>query len=318
MSPKVITEYTSQVWKPSIALVKTLHTKAYLVLLNQPWRWFVLALSIVKQDIQIHFYNRSGCSVSPAFNIHSNPHAFITILVAVMFGSWLCIGFDPTITVKPVRPLRVSQRKVVYDSDRAVTPEPIPEELDDSASHLESFPTLQSRSNLYFVDFIAPQPFPHEDPTPQLVDSTSHIHASDIPGPIGEIRVCDDIYKILEVLFSSGRFLGRGTVIYLVEREGKQYIIKDHWVENLQQEAAMMTLVEGIRGVPELVDSWMVEIRPGIVDVTSQYRLEECQASMKVIRTHVRTVMSPRGHPLTKFRTKRELVQCIRDIIIHL
>jgi len=318
MSPKVIAKYTSQVWKPSIALVKTLHTKAYLVLvlLDQPWRWFVLALSIMKQDIRIHFYDRSGCSVSPAFNIHSNPHAFITILAAVMFGSRLCIGFDPTITVKPVRPLQVSQRKVVYDSDRTVIPEPIPEELDDSASHLETFPTLQSRSDLHFVDFITLQPFPREDPTPQLVDSTSHIHASDIPGPIGEIQVRDNIYKILEVLFSSGRFLGRGTVIYRVECEGKQYIIKDHWVENPQQEAAMMTLVEGIRGVPELVNSWMVEIHPGIVDVTSRYHLEECQASMKVIQTHVHTVMSPCGRPLTKFRTKCELVQCIRDIII--
>jgi len=77
-----------------------------------------------------------------------------------------------------------------------------------------------------------------------------------------------------------------------------------------------MTLVEGICGVPELVDSWMVEICPGIVDVTSRYRSEECQASMKVIRTHIHTVMSLCGRPLTKFRTKRELVQCIRDIII--
>jgi len=102
MSPKVIAEYTSQVWKPSIALMKTLHTKAYLVLLDQPWRQFVLALSIMKQDIRVHFYDCSGCSVSPAFNIHSNLHAFITILMAVMFGSQLCIGFDPTITVKPV------------------------------------------------------------------------------------------------------------------------------------------------------------------------------------------------------------------------
>ncbi|KIM62388.1 hypothetical protein SCLCIDRAFT_119863 [Scleroderma citrinum Foug A] len=102
MSSKVIAKCTSQAWKPSLTLMKTLHTKAYLILLDQPWRWFVLALSIVKQDIQVHFYDHSGCSVSPAFNIHSNPRAFVTILAAIMFGSQLCIGFDPTITVKPV------------------------------------------------------------------------------------------------------------------------------------------------------------------------------------------------------------------------
>ena len=123
-------------------------------------------------------------------------------------------------------------------------------------------------------------------------------------------------YQILEVLFSLGRLLGRGTVIYLVEHEGKQYIIKDHWVENSHHEATMMTRVDGIHSIPQLVDSWVVEIRPSVVNITSRYCSEECQLSMKVIRTHVHKVMSPCGRPLTKFRTKPELIQCIRDILI--
>ena len=205
---------------------------------------------------------------------------------------------------------------MIYDSDRATFPEPIPEELDDAISHLESLPVPESQSDSHFVDFITPEPFPYADPTSQLVDSIPPIGASDTPGPIGEIRVRGVVYNILEVLFSSGGFLGRGTIIYLAEREGKQYIIKDHWVENPQQEAVMMTRMKGIRSIPQLVDSWVVEICPGVADVTSRYRSEERRASMKVIRTHVRKVTSPRGRPLTKFRTKRELVQCIRDILI--
>ena len=51
MSPKVIAEYTTQPFKPSMPLVKTLHTKAYLIFLDQPWRHFVLALSIAKQEL---------------------------------------------------------------------------------------------------------------------------------------------------------------------------------------------------------------------------------------------------------------------------
>ena len=78
----------------------------------------------------------------------------------------------------------------------------------------------------------------------------------------------------------------------------------------------MMTCMKGIYSIPQLVDSWVVEIRPSVADVTSWYRSEECWVSMKVIQTHVCKVTSPRGHPLTKFRTKRELVQCIRDILI--
>ena len=94
------------------------------------------------------------------------------------------------------------------------------------------------------------------------------------------------------------------------------YIIKDHWVENPLQEADMMKLVMGMPGVPTLIDSWEVEIEPNIVNTTSRYRTEACQASMKGKRTHVRMVMSPRGQPFTKFWTKRELITCIRDILV--
>jgi len=105
-------------------------------------------------------------------------------------------------------------------------------------------------------------------------------------------------------------------VIYLAIRDGQMYIIKDHWVENPSQEADMMKLVMGTPGVPTLIDSWEVEIEPNIVDTTSRYRTEACQASMKGKRTHVRMVMSLRGQPFTKFRTKCELITCIRDILV--
>ena len=97
---------------------------------------------------------------------------------------------------------------MVYDSDHVAIPEPIPEELEHSTSPLESLPTPKSRSDSHFVDFIAPPPFPHAHPTPQLIDSTSQISPSDTPNLIGEIRVRDVTYQILEVLFSSGGFLG--------------------------------------------------------------------------------------------------------------
>jgi len=89
MSPKVIAEYSSQGWTPSTRLAKTLHTKAYLVFLDQPWRRFVLGMSIAKQQMRMHFYDHSGCSISPPFDVHSDPAAFVAVLAAVMFGSRL-------------------------------------------------------------------------------------------------------------------------------------------------------------------------------------------------------------------------------------
>ena len=317
MSPKVIAEHTSQPFKPSLPLVKTIHTKAYLIFLDQPWRRFVLALSIAKKELRVHFYDRSGNSVSPAFNIETDPGRLVAILASVMFGSRICVGFDPTINVRPVRPLRVSRRRVVYDSARAgaAVPEPIPEESEDSCSETSSH-GLQPLPDSVSIESIASQlptftPPPHDDDNLSATNSTSNS-----PAPIGDIWIRDVRFEILEVLFSSGGFLGRGTVIYLARHGEELYIIKDHWVENPLQEAKMMKRMRGVRGVPKLIDSWTVKILPGVVDVTSRYRSEESHIHMKSIRTHVRTATSPRGRLLSNFRTKRELVQCLRDILI--
>lgn len=327
MSPKVIAEYTSQAWKPSLPITKTLHTKAYLTFLDQPWRRFVLGLSIAKEDIRVHFFNRSGISVSPPFNIHRNPRAFISILATVMFGSRLCIGFDPTITVKPVQPLRFSERKVIHHSSRADIPAAILEELEEENASIspsifatpelvEEDPSISSSTSTSAAHFNHADVAP-DTPDTLLADSAPDYPGFlDIPGPIGEIWIRDVVYEIMEILFSSSGFLGRGTVIYLARREGKMYIIKDHWVENPMQEATTMKIMQGTPGVPNLVDHWVVEIPPGRPDVTSWYRSDVDQAFMKGVRTHARTAMTPRGRPLTKFRSKREFVKCIRDVLV--
>ena len=105
-------------------------------------------------------------------------------------------------------------------------------------------------------------------------------------------------------------------MIYLARHDGQTYIIKDHWVENLSHEAEMMKAMSRIPGVPTLIDYWEVEVSSDIPDVTSRYRAEKYKVSMKGNRTHVQIVMSPRGRPLTKFRSKRELVTCIRDVLV--
>ena len=78
----------------------------------------------------------------------------------------------------------------------------------------------------------------------------------------------------------------------------------------------MMKAMSGIPGVPTLIDYWEVEVSSDIPDVTSRYRVEKYKVSMKGNRTHVWIVMSPHRRPLTKFRSKRELVTCIRDVLV--
>ncbi|KAG2131763.1 hypothetical protein DEU56DRAFT_757462 [Suillus clintonianus] len=99
--------------------------------------------------------------------------------------------------------------------------------------------------------------------------------------PIGEIQVNDNWYDILEVLFSSHGLVGRGTVCYLARKDDEEYIIKDHWVlgnaddEDILNEVAMLKNMQGVRGVPELVEFSKVKLSTGEVNNTKIYQYQE-------------------------------------------
>ncbi|KAG1747997.1 uncharacterized protein EDB91DRAFT_1048415 [Suillus paluster] len=139
--------------------------------------------------------------------------------------------------------------------------------------------------------------------------------------PIGEIQVNDNWYDILEVLFSSHGLVGRGTVCYLARKDDEEYIIKDHWVlgnaddEDILNEVAMLKKMQGVRGIPELVEFSKVKLSTGEVDNTKIYRYQELPSLVGTWCTHFQLVMKPWGRPLHKFRTKVEFIQAIRDIV---
>jgi hypothetical protein len=105
-SLKVIAEHTSKSYTNATNMVKTLDTTAGLILVEQPWRRFVLALSFANLELRVHFYDRSGGSVSPPFHLHSDPEAFVYVIAAVTLGCRSCIGFDRTVEITSVDPLR--------------------------------------------------------------------------------------------------------------------------------------------------------------------------------------------------------------------
>ncbi|KAG1890463.1 uncharacterized protein F5891DRAFT_964895 [Suillus fuscotomentosus] len=140
-----------------------------------------------------------------------------------------------------------------------------------------------------------------------------------LPAPIGRILVNDHTYDILEVIFSSQGLVGRGTVCYLAWRGDKEYIIKDHWVLGSKvdtlNEVKMLQAMKDVRGVPQLIDHWLVEIKPGKVNQTGLYRYKLLNSLQDAVRTHVRLVLKPHAQPLYMFWTKAELLGAIRDII---
>ncbi|KAI5984929.1 hypothetical protein F5J12DRAFT_787488 [Pisolithus orientalis] len=134
-------------------------------------------------------------------------------------------------------------------------------------------------------------------PSPHL-ESGILPSANSLPAPaspkhipaIGRIQVNKTFYKVLDVLFLSTGFLGRGTVCSLACYNGEYYVIKDYWVEESEQRTAlhevnMMKLVQDINRVPKLQHYWVIEVELGIVNKTEQYRDEKWQLCMKSQRT---------------------------------
>jgi hypothetical protein len=93
--------------------------------------------------------------------------------------------------------------------------------------------------------------------------------------PISRIIMNDHAYNILEVIFSSQGLVGCSTVCYLARRDDEEYIIKDHWVlgskDAVLNEVEMLQDMQGVHGVPELVEYWLVEIAPNEVDEMMDY-----------------------------------------------
>ncbi|KAG2091185.1 uncharacterized protein F5147DRAFT_657969 [Suillus discolor] len=117
---------------------------------------------------------------------------------------------------------------------------------------------------------IPPNPVPLIDKVPS--DSLSE----PLPEPIGKIRVNENMYDILDLIFSTEGLVGCGTVCYLARKDEEEYIVKDHWVlrskSEVLNEIRMMEKMDGICGVPRLVEYWLVEMEPGEVNETVKYR----------------------------------------------
>ncbi|KAG1819011.1 uncharacterized protein BJ212DRAFT_1479139 [Suillus subaureus] len=116
---------------------------------------------------------------------------------------------------------------------------------------------------------------------PDLTESISSVtpYASQFPysvhspEPCGKIRIGDAMYIIKRILSASQGLVGCGSICYLASLGDEDFIIKDHWVlgkwDNvILNEIEMMKLMQGVPGVPELVDYWLVMTSDGKVDIT--------------------------------------------------
>ncbi|KAK7042435.1 hypothetical protein R3P38DRAFT_2890462 [Favolaschia claudopus] len=141
-----------------------------------------------------------------------------------------------------------------------------------------------------------------------------------VKGKLGRyIKVAGDRYDIEETLFISDVIRGRGTVCWRVRRGEKVLVIKDTWADDSRDvtEAEILQQAAGVVGVPRVVAAEDVEVN-GVSDTENlRSNLPGFADLLQLIekRTHVRLVLDPYGHPLVTFKTRKELISALLDVV---
>ncbi|KAG2126070.1 hypothetical protein DEU56DRAFT_916219 [Suillus clintonianus] len=288
---KAVCKLTSSAYLPSNPLAKTLDSKAYLLLKHQPWRRFALLVSICNgyRELRIHLYDHSGGVVSPCINIDREPDKFLQIFSSIVFGNLECIGFDPTISILKHTLHRTHRPPDFRPAKHSRSPAP------HQTATLAIPDALIVESETTTIEEIVNKP-------PYTTEDAERKPAANIPPSM--VPPC---------------LVGRGTTCYLARKDDEEYIIKDHWVlgseSEVLNEICMMKKMDGLRGVPHLVEYWLVEMEPGEVDETVKYRQKITRSLQGTSHTHVRMVLKPRARPLYQFRSRLEFLTAIRDIL---
>ena len=121
---------------------------------------------------------------------------------------------------------------------------------------------------------------------------------------------------IVKCIFYNFLIHGRGTSGWHVRIKKKDYVIKDSWVHVscVNRETDILEKIKGLRGVPHLITAWTVEIG-GASDQTDTRRPVPLDTLSSDVRVHRRILMQPVGIPLSEFKSIRELISVLIDIL---
>lgn len=131
------------------------------------------------------------------------------------------------------------------------------------------------------------------------------------------IQVGEEWYDIIDVLHVEGALRGRGTVCYHVRKDGKDYVVKDSWVDTSREdrEPKVLASLSGLKHIPKVIKDCPVYYK-GEPDKTSLFRESEAGKTCTAeIREHRRMLLEPCAHKISDFRDLVELLTAIRDVV---
>jgi hypothetical protein len=151
--------------------------------------------------------------------------------------------------------------------------------------------------------------------SPEDIGLDPHFETNLLNGHIVAVECENRRFEVLKRIHALPTLFGRGTQVWIVAHKGIRYIMKDSWVreDRTNNELAhlrkMLSHKELKDRVPTLICGGDVVVG-GFKDSTKHYRIARWDH-----RIHRRIVTSPVGDPITSFKTKKEFIRVLIDII---
>ena len=139
----------------------------------------------------------------------------------------------------------------------------------------------------------------------------------DTLGAVNGLRMNNERYSVLNVIFSSDVLRGRATICWLVMKDGKQRVVKDTWVDDQRQykECGFLDACaqHEIENVPTLICTEELVVN-GKPDSTISRRPLALRNGIEN-RVHCRLLLDPICTSIQCFRSQRELLHVFIDCI---
>jgi len=151
--------------------------------------------------------------------------------------------------------------------------------------------------------------------SPEDIGLDPHFEINPLNGQVVAIKCENRRFEVVERIHALPSLFGRGTQVWIVVHNGRRYVLKDYWAreDRIHDEVARLRRIKDHKGlegrVPTLIYGGDVVIN-GVKDSMQRYRSACCTH-----RIHRRIVTSPVGIPITSFKSKKEFIQAMINII---
>jgi hypothetical protein len=146
-----------------------------------------------------------------------------------------------------------------------------------------------------------------------------HFISNPTTGELTAVMVDDRRFQLLQRIYTLDNMLGRGTKVWIVASNNEKFALKDSWVST-RNGTSEVDFLKAILGHHKLKNFVPTIVCGGDVKIDNERDWTGCYRTNVLGRVHGRrihrrSVTTPVGEVITNFRSKKELVSVLMDVI---